>query len=92
MLKLKFTACYADKVKEQFEKGIALEEVRVDLKLSMMKEVEAIWIVSAYDYIKSNKNIIQNGFKKAGISDAIENPPQVEEEQTNAEDTFCDLD
>ena len=38
----------------------------------MMKEVEAMQMVAAYDYIKSSSTIIQNGFKKAGILDALE--------------------
>ena len=36
-----------------------------------MKELEAKWIVSAYDYLRSNPSIIVNGFKAAGIVDAV---------------------
>ena len=71
-LRKKFTAWYADKVKNQLDKGVQLKDCKVDLRLLIMKEVEAMWMVSAYDYIKSSSTIIQNGFKKAGILDAVE--------------------
>ena len=39
----------------------------------MMKEFDALWIVSVYDYLKLNGDIIhQHGFQKAGILDAID--------------------
>ena len=71
-LQKKFTAWYADKVKDQLDKGVQLEDCNVDPRLSILKEVEAMWMVLAYDYIKSSSTIIQNGFKKAGILDAVE--------------------
>lgn len=59
-------------MKDKLDKGVQLEDYKVDLRFSIMKEVEAMWMVSAYDYIKSSSTIIQNGFKKAGILDAVE--------------------
>lgn len=64
-------------------------DVKVDLRLSVMKELEAIWMVSAYDYIKSNKTIIQNRFSKTGIMDAIEG--KLSTDWVQDEDTFSDL-
>ena len=61
-LRNKFTAWYAAQVKNQLDSGRELAEVNVDLRLSVMKEVEAAWIVSSFDYIKSNRSIIENGF------------------------------
>ena len=37
-----------------------------------MKELEAKWLVSAFDYFQSTPSIIRNGFMKPGIVDAIE--------------------
>ena len=39
----------------------------------MLKEHSCKWLVSAYDYIRSYPDIIVNGFRKAGIIDALEN-------------------
>ena len=89
-LRNKFTAWYAAQVKNQLDSGRELAKVNIDLRLSVMKEVEAAWIVSSFDYIKSNRSIIENGFIKAGILDAIEGRLSVEEE--NEDDPFADLD
>ena len=43
------------------------ESKHVDLKLSAVKPLGAKWMKSCYDYIKSNPDIIQNGFREAGI-------------------------
>ena len=39
----------------------------VDLKLSTVKPLRASWVKSCYDYIESKPEIIQNGFREAGI-------------------------
>ena len=43
-----------------------------------------MWLVSAFDYFKCNSNIVSNGFKKAGIMDAIEGQ-QCDEHRNNYE-------
>ena len=75
-------------IQEQLEKGTSIEEVKVDLRLSVMKELEAKWLVSAYDYFKGNGSIIQNGFKEVGIVDAVEGQQLSEPD----EDPFADID
>ena len=60
----------------------------------MMKEFDALsWIVSVYDYLKLNGDIIhQHGFKKAGILDAIEgNLDDLNTESVVDDDAFSDL-
>ena len=37
-----------------------------------MKELSSRWFISAYDHIQSNPDIVKNGFKKAGITEALE--------------------
>ena len=46
-----------------------------DMKLTIMKEVGAQWLVSMYDYLRGNHEICKNGFLKAGIAQAISNQP-----------------
>ena len=41
---------YACQVQLQIESGQKIEDVRVDTRLSIMKELGAKWIVAAYDY------------------------------------------
>ena len=58
----------------KLQEGKNVEDVSVDMRLSVVKELQAKWIVSAYDYLCSNPQIGINGFKEAGIVAAIETP------------------
>ena len=39
----------------------------VDLSLSVVKPLGAMWLMDAYEYIKSKASIIINGFRGTGI-------------------------
>lgn len=68
-LKSKFQTWYADEVAKQIGKDMDnVENIKVDLSLTRMKPLGAKWIVSLYDYLGSNSDIIRNGFKSAGIT------------------------
>ena len=60
-----FQSWYAREVCAQLQ-GCS-ERKPVDLKLSVVKPLGAAWMKSAYDYVKCKPDIIQNGFKGAGI-------------------------
>ena len=64
-LRSEFQSWYAREVCAQLQ-GFS-EKKPVDLKLSMVKPLGVPWIKSPYDYVKSKPEIIQYGFKKAGI-------------------------
>lgn len=68
-LKSKFQQFYADEVSKQFDTNTEnIKEVTVDLSLTRLKPLGAMWLVQLYDYLKSNKQIIKHGFDKAGIN------------------------
>lgn len=67
----KFRQWYARQVEEQLEQGVE-EFSQPDLRMSVMKPVGAKWLISVYDYLRSNESIISNGFKAAGIFDIIQ--------------------
>ena len=67
-LKQKFHKWYAEKVTEQIDAGKSPDEVVVDMKLTVMKEVGAKWLVSMHDYFQGHPEICKNGFVKAGIA------------------------
>ena len=48
-------------------------DVKVCLKLSVMKPLHAKWIVDLHHHLKADKEMIVNGFRAAGISEDIEN-------------------
>ena len=45
------------------------------MRFSVMKEPSAKWLEGLYDRLRDSHQIIVNGFKEAGIKEAIENPP-----------------
>ena len=64
-----------------------------------MKEFGAKWLVGFYDHVRSNPNLIVNGFKEAGILEALENdvvppPPHdgTSSDKDETEDPFLELD
>ena len=71
-LRSKFSEWYAHEVSKQLEAGKQVEEVQVEMRMSVMKELSSRWFISAYDHIRSNPDIVKNGFKKAGITEALE--------------------
>ena len=64
-LRNEFQTWYAKEVCSQLRGQI--ENKPVDLKLSMVKPLSAGWMKSCYNYIKSKPEIVQNGFREAGI-------------------------
>ena len=78
----------------QLQQGKKAEEVKVDMRLSILKEMQAKWIVSAFDYLISHPEIGINGFKAAGIVKAIEEPESLVlgNDREEDEDPFADLD
>ena len=76
-LKQKFHKWYAEKVMEQIEAGNSPDEVVVDIKLTVMKEIGAKWLVSMFDYFQGHPEICRNGFVKAGIAEGISNSEKI---------------
>ena len=70
-LRKQFQEWYAQKISEQLD--ASTEVVPVDLRLSVVKPLGASWMIKLYDYMKSNPDIIQNGFVGAGITDFLKN-------------------
>ena len=58
-------------IKSQLDSGVILNDVDVDLRLSVLKPIHATWIVSMCNHLSSSEDrqSIAKGWKKAGISD-----------------------
>ena len=63
----KFRSWYSDEVKQQLDKGKRVEDISVDLQYSRLKELQSMWLVSAFEYIKANPTMMTSGFEKSGI-------------------------
>ena len=81
-MKDQFTSWYSANVQSQFDSEVPLEDVDVDLRLSVIKPIHATWLVSLYKHLSSSegKLSIAKGWKKAGITDVVigtkELPPE----------------
>ena len=70
--------------------GKSPDEVVVHMKLTVLKEVGAKWLVSMYDYIQSRPEICKNGFVKAGIVEVISSPDNIAPVPQNSGDDKAD--
>ena len=57
--------------KNRVDDGISIEDVHVGLQLTNIKPIHAGWLVEFYNHMTTSKGkeIIDNGWKAAGISD-----------------------
>ena len=56
-------------VQQKVEAGVLKP---VAFPMSIMKPLGAKWLIEFYDYIIGKPEIVKNGFKDAGITDALE--------------------
>ena len=54
-LKRKYTECYSGEISKALADGKTLDDIEIKLKLSVMKPLQAKWIVELYNYLTSEK-------------------------------------
>ena len=69
----KYDSCLANEVSKQLRTGKAATDVKVSLKLSVIKPLHVKWIVDLYNALKDEKEMAINGFRSTGITEAIKN-------------------
>ena len=52
-------------------KGKRSHEIKVDVRLPIIKPLHGMWVVKFYDYIRSKPENIQNGWRKSGIIEKL---------------------
>lgn len=72
-LRDKFRRWYADEVSKSLQNEPQSELISVDMRAGIMKELGAQWLVAFYDHVCCHPDLVVNGFKEAGITDALEN-------------------
>ena len=55
-MKRKFNEWYSTSISRQLDEGKAVDDIEVELKLSVLKPINAGWIKDLYDYLTSEKN------------------------------------
>mgnify|MGYP007024294226 CR=1 FL=1 len=86
----KYQQWYADRVADQLTRGIIAQNVKVDIRLSVVKPLHAQWIVDLYYHMqkRSSKEMIRKGFKAALVREAFD---QAEALTQVAENPFLDV-
>lgn len=79
----KYNEWFSEQVSQQLQKGIPAPDVQVSLGLVELKVKHARWISELYYYLCSQKEIILNGFRAAGITEAVESASSVLERIEN---------
>ena len=69
-LKKKFQSWYAAEIQKQL-KEVPVDKVKVDLTAAAIKPKSACWFFSAWHSIEERPEMAINGFRKAGILDAL---------------------
>ena len=70
-----FTAWYSAEVQKQMESaGTSTDEIKVDLRLSVLNPLQATWLVSLYDPLTGSmgKRQIAKGWSVAEISELVQ--------------------
>ena len=72
-MKDQFTSWYSAQIQSQLGSGMVLDEVDVDLRLSVLKPIHATWIVSMYNHLSSSegRQSTAKKWKKAGVPDVV---------------------
>ena len=78
-IKDQFTSWYSAQIQSQLDSGVVLDDVDVDLRLSVLKPIHATWIVSMYNHLSSSegRQSIAKGWKKAGVRESSFNMTRV---------------
>ena len=82
MVSDKYNSWLANETLKQ-QRGKATADVKVSLKLSVIKPLHAKWIVDLYNTLKDDKELAINVFRSAGITEVIENAKDIVEKVQN---------
>ena len=68
-----FSTWFSRQISLGIENGVELEDIEVDYRLSVLKPLHIKWLVELCNHMSTAevKEIVTNGWKKAGIFDAI---------------------
>lgn len=69
-MKKRFQSWYAEEVQKQL-KEVPVDEVKVELSSAVIKNQCANWIISSWQALQGRPDVAINGFRRAGILDAI---------------------
>ena len=70
-MKRRFQTWYAAEVEKQLNDDIPIEQVKVEMPASIIKNKSDKWMMSAWQALQKHPDMAINGFRKAGILNAV---------------------
>ena len=81
----KYNSWFSKQISAQLALGTRNLKVTISAKLSDIKQLRVQWIVYLYNHKCKKKHTIINGFKSAGVTEAIQSAQEI---VTKAENPF----
>ena len=75
-MKKRFQDWYAEEVEKQLVGGTNIKVVKVFTRMSILKPRSANWLIGALESLSKKPEIVLNGFRMAGIVDALKSDEQ----------------
>ena len=72
---------YTKQVQAQISNGTAPKSVSLYLKISILKPIHVKWVTQYYDHIRTDEDVVTNGWHRSGITKGIK-------KNTRKEDPF----
>lgn len=94
-LKRKFEDWYSKEVTKQLQGVSDIESADiqpVNLSMAAVKELSALWLVEMAGYIAENPHFVVSGFRRAGISDALDDVSYEGHSDSEREEELSDSD
>lgn len=69
LMKDSFSRWYSEEVREAMDRGVAINDIKIDLRASIVKPLHANWIISAITTLSGKTDVIKKPFEKIGITE-----------------------
>ena len=71
-MKRKFQTWLSKEMQQQLSSNISVNNVKIDFRMSIIKPKSASWLMSSVEEIRSRPLLAINGFRHAGITNAVQ--------------------
>ena len=71
-MKSSFSRWYADEVKQALDQGVSLDNLKVDLRASLIKPLHANWLMLPMSTLQHKLDAVCRGFEKNGIIECLQ--------------------
>ena len=69
----KFQGRNAGEVEKKINAGQNTSDIAIEMGIPVIRELTSRWLIDFFQYMQKNPAIIDNGWKKCGITDALAN-------------------